>query len=399
MEGDKIGRADFLGGFYSSGKRHEVQSLREDVQWLTTSVFQFYQLPETAEDVFTLWSPNDLHKITLNNPDNRPPPGTQTAPKKNLETLIYACIARLSALQHGHCYADPHKPIAPEVLNCIRILTRLLPYIYEADHLRDWEDNFLWKPRKAQQIWDKKNNRPGEYFDGLNPTKRYPKEDYDDEVGEREIGPPLGEELINILVRYMFFPGFTVPKKLDAQGLPDLKVQYHIWNSGIGCRQSVGMTRENERHAVEVIRLLLSLCSRELYIQPRESPSLPQHSKLPERAVTTLIGRMKSAAHCHNWRSIGAVTVSAYSRILTLINLDIVADTNVRPLFYMTSQPDRQVTLSMICSLLNTVRTPSFERWRVTIEESEGTEFRGAKYASCNAKQMAHVQARVCTTE
>lgn len=276
---------------------------------------QFYQLPESAEDVFTLWSPNDLHNLTLNNADNRPPPGTQTAPKKNLETLIYACIARLAALQHGHCYADPHKPIAPEVLNCVRILTRVLPYIYEADHLREWEDNFFWKPRKAQQIWDKKNNRPGEYFDGLNPAKKYRQEDYNDEVCEREIGPPLGETLINLLVRYLFFPGFTAPKKLDAQGLPDLKVQYHIWNSGIGCRQSVGMTKENEWHAVEVIRLLLSLCSRQLYIQP-------------------------------------------YT----------VADTNVRSLGYMTSQPDRQVALSMICSLLNTVMKFNPASWRVPLD-------------------------------
>lgn len=178
----------------------------------------------------------------------------------------------------------------------------MLPYIYEADHLREWEDNFFWKPRKAQQIWDKKNNRPGEYFDGLNPAKKYRQEDYNDEVCEREIGPPLGETLINLLVRYLFFPGFTAPKKLDAQGLPDLKVQYHIWNSGIGCRQSVGMTKENEWHAVEVIRLLLSLCSRQLYIQPCESPPHYQYRKLSKHIATAIMAG-DSCRELSQWES------------------------------------------------------------------------------------------------
>lgn len=264
---------------------------------------QFYQLPETADDVFALWSPNDVRSLTLNGPD-RSPSRAQTPPKKNLETLIYTCIARLDALQHRRCYTDPHQPIAHEVLNCVRILTRLLPYIYEADHLEEWEHTFLWRPRTPTQIWDKRHNRRGEYFDGLNPAKKYRSEqdDDDEEVGSRQIGSPLGELLIDLLVRYMFFPNFTLPKKLDAEGLPDLKVQFHIWNSGIGCRQSVGMTKENEKHAVEVIRLLLSLSSRQLYTPPQ-----------------------------------------------------VVAETDTRPLTYLTTKPDRQVALSMICSLMNTV--------------------------------------------
>ncbi|KAI7575334.1 hypothetical protein KC346_g19977, partial [Hortaea werneckii] len=124
---------------------------------------QFYQLPETAEDVFALWSPNDVRNLTINHAADRPPPGTQIAPKKNLETLMYTCIGRLHALQTRRCYSDPHQPIAPEVLNCVRILTRLLPYIYEAEHLQDWEDTFFWKPRKHTQVWDRKRERMGPY--------------------------------------------------------------------------------------------------------------------------------------------------------------------------------------------------------------------------------------------
>ena len=274
---------------------------------------QFYSLPESADDVFALWSPNDVRNLTLNTAAEKPAPGTQVPPKKNLETLIYTCIARLQALQTRRCYADPHHPVTHEVLNCLRILTRLLPYIYEADHLGEWEQSFFWKERKAAQIWDTKRNRPGEPFDGLNPAKKLSTvtgEQVDnvsadvevEKIPSKPVGPPLGEHLIDILIRYLFFPSFTLPKKLDAEGLPDLKINYHIWNSGIGCRQSIGMTRENEKHAAEVIRLLLALCSRQLYI--------PAH---------------------------------------------MVAETDARPLTYMTTSPDRQAALSVICSLMNTV--------------------------------------------
>lgn len=152
------------------------------------------------------------------------------------------------------------------MLNCVRILTRLLPYIYEADHLTVWEERFFWQPRKPQQIWNTRQNRPGEPFDGLNPAMKYGENETD-----KEVGPPLGEQLIDLLVRYMFFPNFTLPKKLDDEDLPLLKPQYNIWQSGIGCRQSVGMTKDNEKNAIEVSRLLLTLSSRQLYMPPRKS--------------------------------------------------------------------------------------------------------------------------------
>ncbi|KAI7125965.1 hypothetical protein KC352_g32087, partial [Hortaea werneckii] len=292
---------------------------------------QFYQLPETAEDVFALWSPNDVRNLTINHAADRPPPGTQIAPKKNLETLMYTCVGRLHALQTRRCYSDPHQPIAPEVLNCVRILTRLLPYIYEADHLQDWEDTFFWKPRKHTQVWDRKRDRMGPYFDGLT-NKRYSvgseKEDSvpdadaggnggPEDPGVKVIGPPLGEQLIDILMGYMFFPGFTLPKRVNAEGLPELKIHYNIWNSGIGCRQSAGMTKENERNAVEVMRLLVSLCSKQLYM----------------------------SAH-------------------------VVADTDARPLSYLTTYPEKQVVLSVLCSLMNTVLKYNPATWRVPIDFS-----------------------------
>ena len=262
-----------------------------------------------------------MHNLTNNGVD-RPSSGTQTPPKKNLETLIYTCVARLHALQTKRCFADPHQPIAPEVLNCVRILTRLLPYIYEADHLAVWEQQFFWRPRKPQQIWNSKQNRLDTPFDGLHPGKRY-----GEDAAEQEIGPPLGEQLVDLLVRYMFFPNFTLPKRLDPEGLPLLKPQYNIWQSGIGCRQSVGMAKENEKNAAEVSRLLLTLSSRQLYIQSRKS---------------ICATRQRARSWLNDCEA-------------NLMTKEIVAEMDTKALTYLTTQCDRQVSLSLICSLMNTV--------------------------------------------
>ena len=144
----------------------------------------------------------------------------------------------------------------------MRILTRLLPYIYEADYLHDWEASFFWAPRKPVVYTDPKTDR-SKYFDGLDETKVI-SEQQEDAV----LGPPLGEQLIDILINYLFFPDFTIPARRDANGLPDPKPTYTVWQSGIGANQGVGMTKENERNAMEVLRLLLALSSRALYLAP-----------------------------------------------------------------------------------------------------------------------------------
>ena len=229
---------------------------------------RFYELPESAEDVFSLWSPNDLRQLTNSNPETVPstPRNEPPKPPKNAETLIYVVVARLEALQTRNVHTDPHTPIAAEVLNCVRILTRLLPYIYEADHLAAWEAKFFWEARKATWIWDKKYNRRGPLFDGLNPGKKLAEGSEDEEIDR-----PLGERLIDLLINYLFLPGFALPKKMDTNGNPDLNISYSIWQSGIGCKQSQGMTKENERNAMEVLRLLLTLSSRMMYLPSSES--------------------------------------------------------------------------------------------------------------------------------
>lgn len=158
---------------------------------------------------------------------------------------------------------DPHTPIAPEVVNGIRILTRFLPFIYEAEYLAEWEDKFFWQPRKPVSYPDPKSE-DSLCYDGL--SGKVISEDRKNVA----LGPPLGQQLVDILMNYLFFPGFTLPAKKDANGLPELRPVYAVWNSGIGANKGVGMTKENEKNAVEVIRLLLVLASRSMYFPPSQ---------------------------------------------------------------------------------------------------------------------------------
>lgn len=144
---------------------------------------QFWELPESTEDTFSLFSPSDIRR-------------TRDTALENLETLILAITSRLFILRHHPSFPD--QDLAPErdALNCIRILTRVLPYVYETDHLQEWEDRFFWGARRKRT---RKSSLAGEVlFDEAL--------DHEDETtaksadGEFEELKPLAEELIDTLI-------------------------------------------------------------------------------------------------------------------------------------------------------------------------------------------------------
>ena len=98
-------------------------------------------------------------------------------------------------------------------------------------------------------------------FDGSRPNKR--SDANDDEVQEVR---PLGEELIDTLVDFLFFSDFTLPKSPAGKS----KVSYAIWQTGVGCNTPVNSTKEFENNRAEVLRLLLTLASKSMYLSPSE---------------------------------------------------------------------------------------------------------------------------------
>lgn len=241
---------------------------------------QFWELPESSEDVFSLFSAADIRR-------------TRDTCLPNLETLVLAVTSRLFILRHHPSFPDPDLAPERDALNCIRILTRILPYIYEADDLQAWEEKFFWGVRRkrsrkaaisAEVLFDESQNE--------DESKPKNKADEYEEVN------PLAEELIDTLIDLLFFSDFTVPRPQNSKN----KVSYAIWQSGVGCNTSIGTTREFDNNRCEILRLLLTLTSKSMYMSA---------TLLPVQGVK-------------------AIT-------------------------YIATCPDKQLVLSFLCSLLNTV--------------------------------------------
>jgi hypothetical protein len=214
------------------------------------SANKFWELPESTEDVFSLFTPADLRR-------------TRDSALPNLETLLLAICSRLIFLKNHPSFPDPGLAPDKEALNCIRILTRVLPFIYEAEHLEEWEEKFFWgrRKKKTRQAQVATEVLFDEAHDEEQETQARPQD------GNHEDMKPLAEELIDTLLDLLFYVDFTIPKLAAAK----TKVTYAIWQSGVGCNSAMVSTKEHENNRCEILRLLLTLTGKSMYMAPSES--------------------------------------------------------------------------------------------------------------------------------
>lgn len=240
-------------------------------------MYKFWELPESSEDVFSLFTPADIRR-------------TRDRALENLETLILAVTSRLFILRHHPSFPDPE--IAPErdALNCIRILTRILPYLYEKDSLAAWEERFFWGQRRKRT---RKAAIANEvlFDEAQEENTKVESETFED-------AKPLAEELIDTLIDLLFFADLTLPRQPSSRS----KVTYAIWQSGVGCNTAIATTKEYESNRSEILRLLLTMAGQSMYM-----------------------------------------------------NAGVLPNRGVRALTHLCTCSDKQIVLSVLCSLLNTV--------------------------------------------
>ena len=208
------------------------------------------------EDVFSLFSAADIRRI-------------RDESLGNLETLILAVISRLSILRTHPSFPSLESAPERDALNCIRILTRLLPFIYEADHLESWDERFFWgacRKRRRQR-----GPQRDVIFAGDSAEARQ-----DDEGEKYQDTKPLAEELIDTLIDLLFFRNFTIPLATNAEE----GVQLAIWQSGVGCNSPIGTSKECENNRLEILRLLLTLSSKSMYTPASPYNAEPRRSRL-----------------------------------------------------------------------------------------------------------------------
>lgn len=236
---------------------------------------QFWSLPESTEDVFSLFTPVDVRRV-------------RDSSLANLEALISALTSRLYELRHHLSFPDAE--LAPEkhALNCIRVLTRILPFIYEADQLETWEEKVFWTPRRRRLR--KEQAAKSEILFDQTRTQ----EDSEPLLKEQfEDIRPLGEELIDTLTDLLFFTGFTLPHTERLKN----KVTYSIWQSGVGCNTPMSSSKELESNRTEILRLLLTLASKSLYMPARMF--LDKNSHIDTNQTRHSSGERGKISHVH----------------------------------------------------------------------------------------------------
>lgn len=101
---------------------------------------------------------------------------------------------------------------------------------------------------------------------------------------------PLGEELIDNLIDLLFYTDFTLPPNERAKK----KVTYSIWQSGVGCNTPMSSSKELEGNRIEILRLLLTLSSKSLYMPARMFPNSDQLILDADRGRNHICERGKS---------------------------------------------------------------------------------------------------------
>uniref|UniRef100_A0A8C0Y618 HID1 domain containing n=1 Tax=Cyprinus carpio carpio TaxID=630221 RepID=A0A8C0Y618_CYPCA len=185
----------------------------------------------TVQDVFALLPAAEIRAVREESPSN-------------LATLCYKAVEKLVQGAESGCPTEKEKQI---VLNCTRMLSRILPYIFED---QDWR-GFFW------------STVPGAGRAG------------DEDEGAR----PLAESLLLAVADLLFCPDFTVQS--HKKGRPDsvedmqsLDSCEYIWEAGVGFAQSPPLNYIHDINRTELLRLLLTCFSEAMYLPPTSDNSI-----------------------------------------------------------------------------------------------------------------------------
>ncbi|KAJ3189593.1 hypothetical protein HK101_008859 [Irineochytrium annulatum] len=209
---------------------HETRNIRvdEDAEYWS----KFFELPESAEDIYNLFAPKDIRKI-------------RDSASENLEVLLRKACDRI--LKFAASTAKPEKDKIRDLLNSIRILTRVLPYIFENYGVTEgeaagFEERVFWTSSEAGVT------------DGV-----------DDRLGPR---------IVRAVVQLLFFKGLltaifcrlTLPDVVsDTYG-----TRYVIWEKGVGSSNAPPSSGVLNANRIELLRLLLVILSPTMYAPTSE---------------------------------------------------------------------------------------------------------------------------------
>ncbi|TMS14912.1 Protein HID1 [Larimichthys crocea] len=182
----------------------------------------------TVQDVFALVPAAEIRAVREESPSN-------------LATLCYKAVEKLVQGAESGCPTEREKQV---ILNCTRILSRILPYIFED---QDWR-GFFW------------STVPG--------AGRAGTDELDDDDGAR----PLAESLLLAIADLLFCPDFTVHSHKrgpdSVESMQSIDSCEYIWEAGVGFAQSPPLNYIHDLNRTELLRLLLTCFSEAMYLPP-----------------------------------------------------------------------------------------------------------------------------------
>ncbi|XP_029943465.1 protein HID1-like [Salarias fasciatus] len=196
---------------------------------------QFWSDPSTTvQDVFALVPAAEIRAVREESPSN-------------LATLCYKAVERLVRAADSGCSSDRDRGV---VLNCTRLLTRILPYIFED---ADWR-GFFWST-----------------VPGAGRARRL---DGDVEDGDAR---PLAESLLLAVSDLLFCPDFTIQRRSGADSSEDVQSIdscEFIWEVGVGFAQAPPPNSAHDMNRTELLKLLLTCFSEAMYLPPSGNRTL-----------------------------------------------------------------------------------------------------------------------------
>ncbi|GMT06249.1 hypothetical protein PENTCL1PPCAC_28423, partial [Pristionchus entomophagus] len=176
---------------------------------------------QKASDIFWLVPTADIRQLRDENPNN-------------LATLCFKAIEKLQEARD-----NPPTIKQTKVINCVRLLTRILPYMFEDPEWR----GYFWStiPNSDSQI-------------------------------------PLASCLLGVLSDLLFCLGFTIskneggPEKVDD--LAQIDSCEYIWEAGVGCATRPSSTAQMDQNRTEILKLLLTCLSEVIYMPVNDEQRL-----------------------------------------------------------------------------------------------------------------------------
>lgn len=202
---------------------------KDDVFW-----DQFWsESIQSVQDVFTLIPAAEIRALREESPSN-------------LATLCYKAVEKLVKAADTLCNTPTQQQI---VLNCVHLLTRILPYIFEEP---DWR-GFFWSSLPSQG---------------------------NDETDSEIESLPLAQSLITALCDLLFCPDFTVSVTKrsgpdNPEDLQSIDSCEYIWEAGVGFAHSPTHVPQHDYNRTEILKLLLTCFSQTIYLPSNEAHQQP----------------------------------------------------------------------------------------------------------------------------